>query len=280
MLSPTAFCRHSIVLLCFIIITLWEIPEAQAQNLVGDTWAKPLAPLGVQGISDVTQKGTEYWAAGPDGIFKSTNLTAWTKVTTTGLTDTLFCLRWTGTRFVATGLGGWTSTDGISWTRRTSFYPQVPFGMAVRGNTVVAAGLLGAVHTSADGGITWTRTDLGENYFFAGVAATTSQFVVVGSSGAIFNSPDGRTWTERNSTTQRGLRDVTVAGSRLVAVGDDLTVATSTDHGNTWSSYQVSGGAGVPFTAVAGDATPTVMATRGNLAGSSNPAVPSAIGFL
>lgn len=272
--------RLSAKALRVFFIALWIFQSAGAQTLVGDVWAKPTAPLGVEGIVDVIQKGSEYWAVGPDGVFKSTNLTTWSRVTTTGLADGLLCIRWTGSRFVATGLGGWTSTDGISWTRRIGFFPQYPLGMATRGNTVVAAGQLGAVHTSTDGGITWSRADLGVNYTFTGVAATASQFVIVGNGGAVFNSPDGLIWTERNSSTQRNFNDVTLAGTRLVAVGDDLTVATSADNGNTWSSYQVSGGAGVPFTTVIGDGTSTVMATDANIARSSNPTLPSAIGFL
>jgi photosystem II stability/assembly factor-like uncharacterized protein len=252
----------------------------RAQNLTGDVWSKPIAPLGVQGILDITQKSTEYWAAGPDGIIKSTNLTTWTKVATTGLTDSIFCLRWTGTQFVATGFGAWTSPDGIAWTRRATFSLLLRYGMATRGNTVVAAGDLGTVQTSTDGGITWTRTDLGVDYVFTAVAATASKFVIVGGGGVIFNSPDGLVWTQRDSTTTRTLRDVTLAGTKLVAVGDDLTVVTSTDHGNTWASYQAAVGTGLPFTAVAGDATYTMMFTQENVARSTNPSLPSTIGFL
>jgi hypothetical protein len=246
------------LLLCRMAVFL-TTPWAFGQSLTGDAWQTPISTFGVQSITDVTVKGTEYWAVADSGIFKSTNLTSWSKVTTTGLTDALITIRWTGTRFVGTGLGLWTSNDGVAWTFRDSAYPFAPLGLALKGNTVVAAGVGGTILRSVDGGLTWTRQNLGLQYSFFGATATATHFVVVGADGAIFNSADGETWVPRDSGTQATLYDVAVASNRLVAVGADATVLTSSDNGGTWTGYALTGGQGINLTAVTGDASMTVI---------------------
>jgi|GEM_PF-2644820 len=242
----------------FLILLLAPCTTSRAL-LTGDVWTNPTAPLSVKAFTDVTMKGTEYWAVSEAGVYKSTNLTAWSKVTTSGLTDILISIRWTGTRFVGVGLAVWTSVDGITWVFRDSFSPLLTLGLAVKGTTVVAVGILGAVLLSTDGGVTWELKSQGDYLNFSAVTATTINFVAVGEGGVIYTSPDGATWTPRSSNTSATLWDVTVAGPRVVAVGDNATVVTSVDHGQTWSAYAIPGGAGIPLNGVAGDAASTVM---------------------
>ncbi len=244
------------------LVLLWFNPasvRAQGTPLTGDVWTAPMAPLTARGLSDVTLKGSDYWAVGEGGVFKSTNLTTWTKVTTTGLTDYLTGIRWNGSNFVATGIGLWTSPDGAAWTLRSSFYPFLTISLAVRGNIAVAVGVLGNIVRSADGGVTWTQQNSGTQATLTGVAANAARFIAVGENGTILNSPDGITWTVRNSTTSAFLADVAIVGTRVVAVGDDATILVSSSNGDTWTGSAIPGATGFHLRSVAGDTTSTVM---------------------
>ena len=244
------------------LVLLWFAPSpvrSQDTPLTGDVWTAPMAPLTARGLSDVTQKGSDYWAVGEGGVFKSTNLSTWTKVTTTGLTDYLTGIRWNGSNFVATGIGLWTSPDGAAWTLRSSFYPFLTISIAVRGNITVAVGVLGNIARSADGGVTWTRQNSGTQVTLAGVAANAARFIAVGENGTILNSPDGITWTARTSTTSAFLSDVAIVGTRAVAVGDDATILVSSSNGDTWTGSAIPGATGFDLRSVAGDSSSTVM---------------------
>lgn len=101
--------------------------------------------------------------------------------------------------FVATGSNGLaTSTNGISWTQRSS-------AGDFRGSRVIYAGGLwfagisgGTFYTSPDA-ITWTsRSSLG-GVPLIGAAFGVGTWTVVNQSGTIWSSTDGTTWTTRTN---------------------------------------------------------------------------------
>ena len=171
-----------------------------------------------QNLFGVAWSGTQFVAVGNSGtILTSPNGIAWT-TRTSGTTNNLVDVAWSGTQFVAVG-GGiiLTSPDGITWTSRST--TQSPFGVAWSGTQFVAVGESGIILTSTDG-ITWTsRTSGTTQHLFGGVAWSGTQFVAVGISGIILTSPDGIVWTTRTSGTGLPLDGVNWSGTQFVAVG-------------------------------------------------------------
>ena len=72
----------------------------------------------------------------------------------------------------------------------------------------MVVGVSGTILTSSDG-ITWTSRTSGTSNDLYGVAFANNTFVVVGVSGTILTSSDGITWTSRTSGTTNTLWGVT-----------------------------------------------------------------------
>jgi len=72
----------------------------------------------------------------------------------------------------------------------------------------VTVGQSGTVLTSSDG-TTWTSRTSGTSNILWGVTYGNSTFVTVGSNGVILTSSDGTTWTERTSGTSMWFTGVT-----------------------------------------------------------------------
>lgn len=105
------------------------------------------------------------------------------------------------------------------------------------GTTVIAFGTAGLILSSTNG-TSWTsRTSQFSTTAILQAAWNGSLFVAVGGSGKISTSPDGITWTSRTSGTANGLIGVAAnaATGRTVAIGATGTVITSTD-GITWGT--------------------------------------------
>jgi len=141
--------------------------------------------------------------------------------------------------FVAVGDIGTvlTSSDGATWTVRTSGTRNYLRGVAYGNNTFVAVGDAGTVLTSPDGA-TWTTRTSGSSNDLYGVTYANGIFVAVGLY-AILISPDGITWTVRTLGHRIDLRGITFGNSTFVAVGFDWSVmsdaiVTSSD-GMTWT---------------------------------------------
>lgn len=181
--------------------------DGTTQNITTQvTWSSAtisVATILSSGLSTGVSAGTSIITATKTAISGSTTLTVvipganWVQ-STSGTTNPLFGVAWSGTQFVAVGASGTilTSPDGVTWTARTS-------GTTSTLNAVIKAG---------------------------------SQLVAVGASGTILTSPDGITWTTRLSGTSFTLNAATWTGSQIVAVGYGFTTLSSTDDGISWTT--------------------------------------------
>lgn len=138
-----------------------------------------------------------------------------------------------------------TSTDGSTWTSRTSNTTNELNSVVWTGSQFVAVGSHNGggdsaeIITSPNGTTAWTvRTVpaalLNEDLY--GVAANGSIIVAVGTNGKIVTSPDGSTWTSRTSGTSDDLFKIawSPALSLFVACGEGGRIVTSPD-GTTWT---------------------------------------------
>ena len=122
-----------------------------------------------------------------------------------------------------------TSSDGTTWTSRTSGTTNILNGVAYGNNTIVTVGNSGIILTSSDNGSTWDNRSSGtENHLF-GVIYGNSKFMTVGKGGKIFTSDKGTTWTSETSATAYNLMGITYANSKFVAVGYNGNILTSSD---------------------------------------------------
>jgi len=72
----------------------------------------------------------------------------------------------------------------------------------------------GTILTSSDG-ISWTSRTSGISKLLNGVTYGNNTFVTVGNSGTILTSPDGNSWTKRTSVTSKSLVGVTYGNGLL-----------------------------------------------------------------
>ena len=152
--------------------------------------------------------------------------------------------------FVTVGDNGiiLTSSDGISWTKRTSGTTKNLYGVTYGNSTFVTVGDNATILTSSDG-TTWTNTSTNKRttlrYFskadtnhLYGVTYGDDLFVTVGGNATIFTSSDGTTWTERDGlrstwATPKYLKGVTYRKKLFVTVGRNGLILNSPD-GITW----------------------------------------------
>ena len=141
-----------------------------------------------------------------------------------------------------------TSSDGISWTKRTSGTTKNLYGVTYGNSTFVTVGDNGTILTSSDG-TTWTNTSTNQRttlrYFskadtnhLYGVTYGDDLFVTVGGNSTILTSSDGTTWTERDGlrskwATPKYLKGVSYRKKLFVAVGRNGLILNSPD-GITW----------------------------------------------
>ncbi|MDD5472086.1 MAG: IPT/TIG domain-containing protein, partial [Sideroxydans sp.] len=160
------------------------------------------------------------------------------------------------------GSGGGTTT----WTQRSSGTSYILNTVAF-GNGVFVAGGNGNTITTSTDGITWTSRSSASsampdaNYFAVNNIAWSNAlnlFVAVGdrvgTSGAtlLATSPDGVSWTRRdwtNTLSVANLWDIVADSTRVTVVGEK-TILVSTD-GSSWSSQTINNIGGMSLTGVA-----------------------------
>lgn len=209
-------------------------------------------------IRGVATNGTLYIAAASNGIWTSTTLQAWQRVSLPANASYLYDdVIWDGNQFIAVGFGIVTSPDGSNWTVRVA--PNSTdewYSIAHANGAYIAVGLDGTrVLYSADS-IAWTSqaTGLhpaggGDSYELSGIGSNGTDFVADGehypsvgasSSDVVLTSPDGKTWTQATLPaaglyTQPRLNNV-AWGAGVYVVGGSFGIYTSND-GTNWTAH-------------------------------------------
>ncbi len=176
-------------------------------------------------------------------VLTSSDGFTWTERHRTGELE-LSAAVWTGTQFVAVGVGGEVliSPDGLSWSERQIVIDQgwAMADVAWNGVKIVAVGYdnvegfgFPAFFTS-ENGEAWSVQNFECEYCDPGsIASVGGRFVAVGSWRKALVSDDGLTWTEAPHETPNDLDVVVGAGDRFLAIGHDV-LGTSFD-GYSWS---------------------------------------------
>lgn len=136
-----------------------------------------------------------------------------------------------------------TSPDGTNWTAHVISSAPRFTGSAVAfgaGRFVAVSVVYGApsVATSADG-LNWSLIPGTPTNGLRDITFAAGRFVAVGSYGAIATSTDGLNWSQFSGGSDRNFRDLTRGGSLYVAVGNEGMLLTSPD-GTAWTG-RVSG---------------------------------------
>ena len=191
---------------------------------------------GSNGMASAISAGTTTITATSGGISGSSTLSviAWT-LQNSGILSDINRVVWTGSQFVAAGANGiiLSSSDGKSFQQRTTSSSSALYDVARSGDTFVVVGEYGTVLTSSDG-VTWTSQTSGTHNSLYGVVWSGSKFVALGAYGTLLTSPNGTVWSPQVSGTTNNLHGVAWSGSKFVAVGAYGTILTSSD-GTAWT---------------------------------------------
>ena len=166
------------------------------------------------------------------GVVTSTDGITWTPRTTSAAV--LNAAAYGASVYVAVGSNGacFSSPDRVTWTSHPA--GANVFSDVIFANGVfVAVGSNGACYSSSDGTLWVIRTAGAAS--FQRIIYANSLFVAVAATGVIYTSPDGTTWTVRTSNVTGQLTDITWNGSIFCAVGTSGVITTSSD-GLTWAA--------------------------------------------
>jgi len=181
--------------------------------------------------------------------------------------------------FVVVGEGGviLTSTNGQSWTRRSSGTTDFLYDVNFGNGKFIAISDTGTVVSSTNG-VTWSSSSGGPQDAY-GVAYGNSKFVAVGGVyscpffcyyySVTYASADGVTWAQSTPGPSYLLSDVAFGNGKFVAVGDGGTILTSIN-GTSWS-LPVSGASEVLWNVAFGNGTFVVVGgQQGGIFSSTN----------
>lgn len=221
-------------------------------NSYGGFWYSCDNATGANGIhstfgnqfSDGIVQGSTAIVVGTGGkSYTSTDGTTWTS-RTTGTTSYIWKITYGNALYVygTTSGGLGTSTDAITWTARTSGTTSWIYSIAYGNSTYVYVGSGGALATSTDA-ITWTQRTSGLTGDIRGIIFQSGQFVKYGASGVIRTSTDGITWTARTSNTASYINTLVYENGLYLYGTVGGGIGTSTD-AITWTARASNGGGG------------------------------------
>lgn len=204
----------------------------------------------VPGISDVRAllfKNSVLYAAGIDGIYKTTDKGAyWEKVSYTINAKVMAANE--DYIFAGTEANGvYTSSDnGKNWIKATNGMPEFPTvnALTVIGSSVFAGTELNGVYFSYNNGASWTQVNngLSSNKITTLESYRTSLFA--GTYAGLFSSVDnGSSWTNISNSisNEQPITCFTANSNKIYAGTEQGRILTSTDNGNAWFSPNNSG---------------------------------------
>ena len=206
--------------------------------------------------SRTTGNSSYYYAIGTDGstfvvgyradtMFYSTDSGATWTATNSNISE-YYRLRY---GIVADGAGNWvtigensrtaTSSNGISWTERSTPFTNDLYGLAAGANgKFVACGSSGAIMYSSNSGVSWSSASSGvSNALYSAAGDNSGNFVCCGSGGTVVTSSNnGSSWTTQTTYLSTQLNGVaTDRSGTWVIVGNDGLILTSTNNGANWT---------------------------------------------
>lgn len=211
----------------------------------GQTWSSSGGLGAFIEVADVLHTGAAWYAAGSNGVNRSTDLSSWTNYALGG--GYYYGIGYSGSNaWVCVGAGGalYTSSTGTSWTSRTSGTANDLRRVAYGDGVWVAVGASGTIVRAPSTFTTWATATSGTANTLRGVAygdVGGGIWVAVGySATAIWSDDQGATWTAASAVGNiqdfYGLR-WSVRHRCFIAVGDDANgdgvIAVSRD-GDTW----------------------------------------------
>lgn len=191
-------------------------------------------------LQSVAWNGTYFVACGNPGVVtRSTDGTTWTKQTPVGLnSSSITCLTSDGTNFygIANTSGisyVMISSDGVTWT---GYATPAGFVSIRYMNSKLVAYTTGCDTFYSTDGKSWTKSTSSRNSVNWSKPiwdSNRSKFLVASNAG-VAESADGKVW---KSTYSLSINDIAYSSSqtRLVVVGGNGLIATSTDSGATWT---------------------------------------------
>lgn len=205
----------------------------------GVTWSGADTPT--QWCNDLSYGGSlwlfvGYTSAGvgTDAVYTSAdNGQNWTQ----RLTGTYYSARYCNDKYIAVGHAGalQTSTNGTTWTARTSNTTSSIISIAYGNGTYVYVGAGGALGTSTDG-ITWTARTSGTSSDLNNLVYANNKFIATG--GQSSTSTDGITWDTFRSTTRNINRNTIVSDDNGNVYGTTGTYCLWGGSGFNWSIYR------------------------------------------
>ncbi len=224
------------------LLTVIFLPTAgfvKADGLDYWTWGNPL-PQGAPLYSCAYGKGTQVAVGNRGTVLTWTNLGSW-RLQTLRNEPQLLSVTFGGDRFVAVGVGIWSSGDGFTWTKADS---AILKAVAYGDGRFVAVGRSGSIFTSTDG-VLWSSSYSGTTRQLNGIAYGGGVFVAVGDSGVLLYSLDAVTWSSVSGFAE-GLDVVTCAEGSWLALGGSSTgspVALVSKDGANWQRLTRNGDA-------------------------------------
>ena len=180
-------------------------------------------------IKDICWSGTYLVAVSDEGHIATSSSTgsSWTQRAKSA--DPFEAVAFGAGIYIAVGYYKlWTSTNGTTWTDRSSTSPNQSVNSATYGNGLfVVVGGSGRISTSQDG-INWTqRTSPFGKDTINSVTYGAGRFVAVGRSGKIATSTDGINWVLSESPVTADLENVIYGANKFIATGVSRALITS-----------------------------------------------------